>query len=220
MSRQPAILVCFAVNEEAKPFRKASLDCPSIRILITGIGCNNARRVMIEALNECTPEAVLTCGFAGGLNPALPRGTVLFAEGNNFPHAERLKKAGAKPGSFHCADRVLITKAEKESVREATGADAVEMESNIIWQVCEEASIPCATVRVISDAADETLPLNFNQLLSPDNTISHAALAKALINSPGRIPDLIRFQGKITECAERLGTVLTHALLPAIQSSP
>ena len=220
MSRQPAILVCFAVNEEANPFRKASLGCPSIRILITGIGRDNARRVMIEALNECTPEAVLTCGFAGGLNPALPRGTVLFAGGNNFPHSECLKKAGAKPGSFHCADRVLITKAEKESVREATGADAVEMESNTIWQVCEEASIPCATVRVISDAADETLPLNFNQLLSPDNTINHAALAKALINNPGRIPDLIRFQCKITECAKRLGTVLTHALLPAIQSSP
>ena len=78
MSSQPAILVCFAVKEEAKPFRKASLDCPSIRILITGIGRDNARRVMIEAFNECTPEAVLTCGFAGGLNPALPRGTVLF----------------------------------------------------------------------------------------------------------------------------------------------
>ena len=205
------------MEEEAKPFRKATQNYPSIRIQVTGIGRNNARRLTIEALNESKPEAVLTCGFAGGLNPALPRGTVLFSGRDNFPRAEYLKKAGAKPGSFHCADRVLITKAEKESVREATGADAVEMESNTIWQVCEEALIPCATVRVISDAANETLPLDFNQLLSPDNTISHTALAKALLFNPGRISDLMRFQGKITKCAERLSTVLTGAL---IQSPP
>ncbi len=220
MSRHPATLVCFAVKEEAKHFRKTARNYPAVRILVTGIGHDNARRLTIEALNISRPEAVLTCGFAGGLNPALPRGTVLFAGENNFAHTECLKKAGAKPGTFHCADRVLITKAEKEVVREATGADAVEMESGTIWQVCEEASIPCATVRVISDAADENLPLDFNQLLSSDNTISHAALAKALINNPGRIPDLMRFQGKITECAERLSAVLTDALIPEIQSSP
>ena len=208
------------MEEEAKPFRKAAQDYPPVRILITGIGRNNARRMTVEALDENTPEAVLTCGFAGGLNPALPRGTVLFTGEDNFPHTKRLKQAGAEPGSFHCADRVLITTTEKEATREATGADAVEMESGVIWQVCEEALIPCATVRVISDAADETLPLDFNQLLSPDNTISHAALAKALINNPGRIPGLMRFQCKITECAERLSAVLTDALIPEIQSSP
>ena len=204
------------MKEAAKPFRKAAQGYPTLRILITGIGRDNARRLTIEALNEGKPEAVLTCGFAGGLNPALPRGTVLFTGEDNFPHSKRLKEAGAEPGSFHSADRVLITTAEKEATREATGADAVEMESGAIWQVCEEALIPSATVRVISDAANETLPLDFNQLLSPDNTISHAALAKALLNNPSRIPGLIRFRGKITECAERLGTVLTHALLPTI----
>ncbi len=208
------------MEEEAKPFRKATRDYPPIRILVTGIGRNNARRLTIEALSEGKPEAVLTCGFAGGLNHALPRGTVLFAGENNFPHTECLKKAGAKLGSFHCTDRVLITKAEKEAAHKATGADAVEMESGTIQQLCDEASVPCATVRVISDAADETLPLDFNQLLSTDNTISHAALAKALINSPGRIPDLIRFRSKITECAERLSAVLTDALTQNIQSSP
>jgi nucleoside phosphorylase len=214
VSCPPTILVCFAVEEEAKPFRKATRDYPPIRILVTGIGRNNARRLTIEALSEGKPEAVLTCGFAGGLNHALPRGTVLFAGENNFPHTECLKKAGAKLGSFHCTDRVLITKAEKEAAHKATGADAVEMESCAIWQVCEEASIPCATVRVISDAANETLPLDFNQLFSTGDTINHAAIAKALINRPGRIPDLIRFQSKITECAKRLSAVLTDALIP------
>ena len=220
MSCPPAILVCFAVEEEARPFRKAAQNYPTIRILITGIGRDNARRAMIKALADGTPDTVLTCGFAGGLNPALPRGTVLFAGEDNFPHAKRLKEAGAEPGSFHSANRVLITTAEKKAAREAMGADAVEMESDTILQICEEASIPFATVRVISDAADETLPLDFNQLLSSNNTISHAALAKALINSPSRIPALIHFQGKITKCAERLSIVLTDALIPTVQSSP
>ena len=216
----PTILVCFAVEEEAKHFRKITQNYPHLRILITGIGRENARRATIEALADNTPQTVLSCGFAGGLNPDLPRGTVLFAGENDFPHAKRLKESGAEPGSFYNVDRVLITTAEKESVRKTTGADAVEMESDTIWQVCEKAAIPCATVRVISDAANETLPLDFNQLFSSENTISHAALAKTLINSPNRIPGLIRFQRRITKCAEKLSVVLTGALIRTVQSTP
>ena len=216
MSRPPAILVCFAVEEEAKPFRKIARDHSAIRILVTGIGQANARQATKAALNTNTLETVLTCGFAGGLNPDWPRGTVLLTAPEDFPHAARLVEAGARKGAFHCAERVLITAAEKQAAREATGADAVEMESGEIWRVCGEAGIPCATARVISDAAEETLPLDFNKLLKADLTLSRVALAKELLKSPDRIPGLIRFQRNITECAERLGTVLANALLPVI----
>ncbi len=220
MGNQDTILVCFAVEDEAKPFRKANQNHPATRILITGIGRNNARRLTIEEINRDKPKAVLTCGFAGGLNPSLPRGTVLFETKNNTSLIERMKYSGAKPGTFHCTNRILITKSEKEAAHNATGTDAVEMESGAIRQVCEDASIPCATVRVISDDANENLPLDFNQILSPDKTINHIALAKALIKSPGRIPDLIRFHMKITKCARQLSIVLTNTLTPKIQSSP
>ncbi|MBI07832.1 MAG: hypothetical protein CMI30_00610 [Opitutae bacterium] len=217
---KPNILACFAVEEEAKPFRKIARDYSAIQILITGIGRNNARKATLRAIEQTLPESVFTCGFAGGLNPAHSSGRVLYACDESFPYHDSLAEAGAISASFYCAERVLITADEKEIARDTTQADAVEMESGAIWEVCQKSSIPCCTLRVVSDAANETLPLDFNRTLSSDHTISHTALAKELLKNPGRIPELIRFRRQITGCAERLATVLARAVLPQIQSKP
>jgi hypothetical protein len=47
-------------------------------ILITGIGRQNAEKSVREFLATHSPELVLTCGFAGGLNPDLKPGDVVF----------------------------------------------------------------------------------------------------------------------------------------------
>ncbi|NDA69060.1 MAG: hypothetical protein EBY09_20920, partial [Verrucomicrobia bacterium] len=100
---------------------------------------------------------VLTCGFAGGLSAGLAAEQVIFDADERFPLREALIGAGAAPARFHCADRVAVTAREKATLREQTGAEAVEMESGVIRRLCEERGIPSATVRVISDAADESL---------------------------------------------------------------
>src|SRR5581483_6390384 len=111
-----------------------------------------------------SPKLVITCGFAGGLNPGLKIGDVLYETLNQKPEIQNLAAVAAKPAKFHCADRIATTVAEKKQLRERTGADVVEMESAAIHAVCEERNIPCITVRVISDTADEDLPLDFNTL--------------------------------------------------------
>src|SRR6267154_4221338 len=51
------------------------------------------------------PELVLTCGFAGGLNPELKLGEVVFELSTlNSQLSTRLLAAGAKPAKFFCAD--------------------------------------------------------------------------------------------------------------------
>ena len=55
------------------------------RILVTGMGEKNARVTIEKALEESKPEAVITCGFAGGLNPSLRGGTVIFSADENLP---------------------------------------------------------------------------------------------------------------------------------------
>ena len=243
-------LICFALKEEAAPFHKIAARHPGVITLIVGIGRANAEKSVRSFLNSCRsrgdetqiknqaetphvvsyePKLVLTCGFAGGLNPDLKLGDVVFEifPGSSRGDEAQIKKhleppyvggyeqliaAGAKPAKFFCADRIATTVAEKQALRAATGADAVEMESGAIQSVCAERGIACVTVRVISDTADEDLPLDFNALAKADRSIDFGKLFLAIAKSPGKIGALMALQKKTSFAAERLAAVLSKIL--------
>ena len=220
------LLICFALKEEAAPFRKIAAAKSGISILLTGIGCKNAEKSAREFLATNSPELVLTCGFAGGLNPDLKLGEVVFEltdrkgefhepqtekkirDSQSSSLREKLLATGAKPTKFFCADRIATTVAEKKKLRAETGSDTVEMESEAIHSVCRERGIPCATVRVISDTANEDLPLDFNQLFKPDMSLDYGKLAWAIAKSPGKIGALLKLQKQTRFAAERLADTL------------
>jgi adenosylhomocysteine nucleosidase len=232
------LLICFALKEEAALFRKVATGKSGISILITGIGRKNAEQSVREFLSVNSPKLVLTCGFAGGLNPDLKLGDVVFeifprssrgdeaqikignrqsAIGNQSEPSyvgcyDKLAAVGAKPAKFFCADRIATTVAEKKKLRAETGADAVEMESEVIYAICRERGIPCATVRVISDTASEDLPLDFNQLSKPDKSLDYGKLAWAIARSPGKIGALLKLQKRTRFAGERLADTLSKLL--------
>ncbi len=205
---EPSLIVCFAVEAEAAPFRRVCRAVPQLRILRTGMGRQNAARTLRAALPSTGAALVVTSGFAGGLNPGLPGGTVVF-EADPVPGLEAcLLATGAQAARFHTLDRVLTTATEKRVVREATGADAVEMESEPIRRLCHERQVPSATIRVISDGATDDLPLDFNRLLTPAHTINYTRLALALALQPAKLLALLRFQQSLKGAAVRLARVL------------
>jgi len=252
-----SILICFALKEEAAPFRKIAAGKSGISILITGIGRKNAEKSVRDffAANSggasvpascfqassagqarlvsslAPPNLVLTCGFAGGLNPDLALGAVVFeltdrrgefhepqTENESGARSarpsessslrEKLLATGAKPAKFFCADRIATTVDEKRKLRAETSADAAEMESEAIHDVCRERGISCATVRVISDTANEDLPLDFNQLFKSDMSLDYGKLAWAIAKSPGKIGALLKLQKRIRFAAEQLADIL------------
>jgi adenosylhomocysteine nucleosidase len=228
-------LVCFALKEEAAPFRKIAAGIGlrrghHVSILLTGIGRQNAEKSLREFLATHSPELVLTCGFAGGLNSDLKPGEVVFEFADrrdefhesqtenevrdswNSSLREKLIAAGAKPAKIFCADRIATTVAEKKKLRAETGADAVEMESAAIHAVCAERGIPCATIRGISDTTGEDLPLDFNALSKPDKSIDFGKLAWAITKSPGKIGSLMELQKKTKFAAEQLASVLAKII--------
>jgi adenosylhomocysteine nucleosidase len=207
------LLICFALKEEAAPFRKIAAGKNGITILLTGIGRQNAEKSLREFLANHSPELVLTCGFAGGLNPELKLGDVIF-ETSDETLRTKLLGAGAKQLKIFCADRIATTVAEKKKLRAEIGADAVEMESAAIHAVCRERGIPCATVRVISDTANEDLPLDFNALSKPDKNLDYGKLFLAIAKSPGKIPALMQLQKKTKFAAEQLADVLAKITFP------
>jgi adenosylhomocysteine nucleosidase len=256
------LLVCFALKEEAAPFRKMAAGtvgaAQAASLLITGIGRQNAEKSVREFLaghsggasvpacrsqdtpssqarlarTLAPPDYVLTCGFAGGLSPDLKLGDVVFeltdrrgefhepqtekesgtrvtrpSESSSL--REKLIAAGAKPAKLFCADRIATTVAEKKKLRDETGADAVEMESAAIHAVCHERGIPCATVRVILDTANEDLPLDFNALSKPDMGLDYGKLAWAIARSPGKIGALLKLQKQTRFAAKQLAEILS-----------
>jgi len=201
------ILVCFAMEDEARAFRKLVAGRESISILVTGIGQKNAERVVREFLAGHSPQQVFTCGFAGGLNPGLKTGDLIYAT-DDAGLAEKLAHDGARAVKFFCSPRIATTTTEKAELRRTTGADAVEMESEIIQAVCRERGIPCATLRAISDAAGDALPLDFNQLANTDQSLNYGKLAWAIARAPKKIPAFLQLQRHCRVAADNLATVL------------
>ena len=231
-----SLLLTFAAKEESRPFEKLIGARSNLRVLLTGIGQRNAERAIRGALAEQLPKLVLTCGFAGGLNPELATGTVVFStdeevrsrRGNEADSPLNVRPpppyvggyesclsavllaAGAQPANFHCAEKVVATAEEKRALWVSTGADAVEMESGVIRAICREHNIPSATVRVISDAANEDLPFDFNRLMDANQNLSYGKLALASLKSPGKISALLKLQKHTRLAAEKLAEVLVR----------
>jgi adenosylhomocysteine nucleosidase len=208
---QLPILVCFAVKEEAKFFLPSKNMGPCER-LITGMGLKNTLKNFRAAIATVQPRLVITAGFAGGLNPKLRIGTVVFDEDPEAGLAPKLLALDAVPVRFHCATRVAVTAVEKRELWKSSGADAVEMESAAIRMGCRGLKIPSATIRVISDAAEDDLPLDFNALMTPYDRINYARLAWKLLGSPQKIPRLMKFRRQTIFAARKLADALHGAL--------
>ncbi len=181
-------------------------------MLLTGMGRQNAETALKGALTTGRPELVITAGFAGALAPELASGTIVFGADGPNELQDRLRAAGALPVRFHCAERVVVTSEEKRALRAASGADAVEMESGYIEQLCQHQGVPSATVRIILDTAEEDLVLDFNQVMTPDRRIHAGKLALAVLKCPWRIPALLALQRQSARAARHLGQTLARVL--------
>lgn len=211
--KQPATLVCFAVRQEARPFKRLIGSRPDVRVLMTGMGQRNAEKAIRAALAIEKPARVFTCGFAGGLNPELKTGDVVFLTAY-WDIDKSLVEAGARPVSFFYSPQVVSTRVEKEKIWREKHVGAVEMESHYIQEICREQAIPCATVRVILDTANEDLPLDFNALMTPDMRMDFWKLYWTLVKSPGKVPALMRL-GKQSKAAAQKLAALLHKIVTA-----
>jgi adenosylhomocysteine nucleosidase len=208
----PPPLITFAVRAEAAPaqrlLRRHSIPA---QFLLTGIGSTAATKSVAPALAS-RPPLVLSCGFAGGLNRALPAGALVADVDPGFPLRDALTACGAQFVIFLNSNRILTTVQEKAAARAHSHADAVDMESTTVRQLCLKAEIPSATLRVISDAADEELPLDFNRFVGHSGRFRYDRLMLALLRSPGRVRSLIRFQRQTRSAAAILAAALASLL--------
>jgi adenosylhomocysteine nucleosidase len=216
------ILVCFAVPEEARPFRRRlATAAPALResvdILVTGMGPGPATTALHQYLSQrrTPPRLLITAGFAGALHPQLKVSDVVFDATDAPPFATLLAQHGAKPAHFHTTNHVVTTAAAKHRLHLETGAEVVEMESGALRDLARQRGIPCLLLRTISDPAHEDLPLDFGPLVGPNGHLSPIRLALALLRHPTAIPGLLRLGRRTTLAARNLGEILITALQDA-----
>ena len=137
------------------------------------------------------PRLIVSAGFAGALDPAIPRGaTVRPARVVTAGTSPPLPLHGSGPGGGQgptivtVAD-VVTTAAAKRALAAASGAQVVDMETHAVAQVAIAAGLPCAAVRVISDAAEEDLPREVAALARPQSALRRLGVA---LGAVGRRP--------------------------------
>ena len=147
---------------------------PMSRISIhqCGVGAERALRAARDALTQGA-VGLVSWGVAGGLDPALAAGTVvlpstlLTLNGRRFqadPTWRETLSALLAPeltvheGELLNTEEILTTPSAKARLAAATGAVAVDMESAAIAEAAAAAGRPFVVLRVIADAAGDSLP--------------------------------------------------------------
>jgi adenosylhomocysteine nucleosidase len=88
---------------------------------------------------------------------------------------------------------VIIDKAEtKSGLHQATGALAVDMESQVAARFAASRNLPLAALRVISDDASHVLPPAALVAMKPDGGIAIVRVLGSLLRRPQQVPALIR----------------------------
>jgi adenosylhomocysteine nucleosidase len=156
-------------------------------------------RSLLAGFDPLSVRGVISFGVAGGLDPALKSGDVVVATevmaGNRrWLAATALSEeliAGAGlgrqrviRGGLAGVEQVVTAQAGKAALRSETGAAAVDMESHIAAAYADEASLPFAALRVISDPATRALPTLATNAIKANGDIDLRKILRGVARNP------------------------------------
>ena len=197
-------------------------------VSISGIG-GPAATAGAHALLTHGATALMSFGMAGGLDPTLRPGRIVLPhrvitlDGAAYATARAWGAglaaqvpAGMPPpahGVLLTTDRAIDGAEAKAALFRATGAVAVDMESAAIAKVAAEHGLPFMAVRVIVDAAEDTLPPSV-VAASDAGELNLTMLLAGLLRAPAEILPLLRLAHRYA-AAKRSLTAMAAVLRPA-----
>lgn len=164
-----------------------------------------------ELLREVGREnlvGMISTGYCGALDPILRVGDIVVSGDFSSDAPLRSDRAFVR-GGVTTQDRVAVTAAEKRALREETGAIAVDMEAAAVQARAQELGVRYACIRVVSDAAEEDMPLDFNRYRTQDGNFSRSRIALAAMARPFSVmPALMEFDRRSKQASFALGDFL------------
>ena len=144
-------------------------------LLCAGIGPEAARRATEAIIHEFQPSHILSVGFVGALDPGLrvsevfePRTVINAGDGARTD-------TGSGQGTLVSFDAVAGPE-QKEKLRKAYGASAVDMEAAAVAQGAEVRGIHFGVLKVVSDEAGFAMP-PVHGFVAPNGSFRTASFA-------------------------------------------
>ncbi|HTC84350.1 MAG TPA: hypothetical protein VK683_08335 [Rhizomicrobium sp.] len=170
-------------------------------VAVAGGGDGDGLAAKLNALHGDI-RGVISIGLAGALSPLLKVGHVVIAD-QIITGAEkwdcdsgwRVRLASRLPyahqGSLFGSDVIIEKPETKSGLHQATGAMAVDMESQVAARFAASRKLPLAGLRVISDDASHVLPPAALVAMKPDGGIALGRVLFSLLKKPAQVSALV-----------------------------
>ncbi|MEM9059070.1 MAG: hypothetical protein AAGD13_01290 [Pseudomonadota bacterium] len=179
---------------------------------------------MAEEMAGSGVAALVSWGIAGGLDPALPSGslivpdTVIDSDGAHLPLAGLRPLDRTRESAIAGSDRIVTTPEDKSVLHRATGAVAVDMESHRIARVAQAAGIPCLAIRAVSDTAARSLPPGTASALDARGRPRVFHVILGLARAPYRLGALLSAKRDLDTALATLSTLGVELLLEVVDA--
>jgi nucleoside phosphorylase len=195
---------------------RGNIDDREIEVLHTGIGEKVCRQRLGKFLEDQQFDLLIGSGFAGALNDELQIGDLLLAK--NFSTIDLNERCSFSGLPIHTADLLtasaLIDSSEqRNNVARASGAAAVDMETEFIARACAAHGVPLLSLRVITDTPRKPFPAPPNVLFDIQQQRTDVLrFAAFFMAHPRRIAQLIQFATRIARARTALADALVKVL--------
>jgi len=188
---------------------RGRMDDRAIEVLHTGVGEKVCRQRVETFLQDQQFDLLISAGFAGALNDELQVGDLLLAK--NFSTID-LNERGLSFSSLpiRIADLLTVSAVidssdERNRIARASGAAAVDMETEFIARACAEYGVPFLSLRVITDTPREPFPVPTKVLFDMERQqTDYRQLSSYVLKNPAALWRLIRFGIRVAHARKAL----------------
>jgi adenosylhomocysteine nucleosidase len=200
-------------REGVESFR-GQLHGKNLAVIHTGVGRHTCRERLEVLLRRENFSGLISAGFAGALEKDLRVGHLLVAE--NFSNQELLSSPKLELadestflGKLLTVPRMVESVQERESLNKKHGAAAVDMETEVIAELCRAHNLPMLSIRAISDTATESFPAPAHVLFDvAKQKTDFLRLGGYLAMHPGAISRLNAFRAQVGVARKALAEAL------------
>ncbi len=192
----PPVHIGILVGLAAEARIAAPLGC---RVAVGG-GTAAGAESAVRRLMDSGATALVSFGLAGGLDPALPPGTLLVPRALLLDDHDPLATnaalcawlGGVTPGPLFCGTAIVPHATAKRVLHARTGAAAVDLESGAVARAATRHGIGFAALRAVCDPAERDLPPAALAALDAAGAIGAARVLGSVLRRPAQVPALLR----------------------------